>query len=50
MGRVCGKGQRGGGKRGGARGWGKGVKVRGARGWNLYFNKIFNKTALTLVY
>ena len=29
-------------------GWGKGVEVRGARGargWNLYFNEIFNKTA-----
>ena len=26
-------------------GWGKGVRVRGARGWNLYFNEIFNKTA-----
>ena len=39
------KGARGRGKKdgggGAVRGWGKG----GKRGWNLYFNKIFNKTA-----
>ena len=33
----------------GQEGWGKGVRARGegkgARGWNLYFNEIFNKTA-----
>ena len=43
----------------GAKGWGKkvgegwlgkGGGVRGARGWDLYFNKVFNKTASTLVY
>ena len=31
-------------------GWAKGGRVRGARGWNLYFNEVFNKTASTLVY
>ena len=31
----------------GQEGWAKGGRVRG---WNLYFNEVFNKTASTLVY
>ena len=35
----------GGGKKGGGRRVGKEGGVRGARGWNLYLNEVFNKTA-----
>ena len=42
---VAERGQGSGGKRGGTRGWCKRGGVRGARGWNLYFNKVFKKTA-----
>ena len=37
--------QGGRGNRGGARGIGQEGGVRGTRGWNLYFNEVFNKTA-----
>ena len=32
----------------GQEGWGKGVRVRGARGWNLYFNEIFQQNTLNI--
>ena len=41
----CGKGQGGGGKKVGARGWGKGDKG-GQGGWNLYLNEVLNKTGI----
>ena len=37
-------------RRDGEVGWCKGGRVKGARGWNLYLNEVFNKTASTLVY
>ena len=39
----CRKGQGGGGKKGGGRGWDKGG---GVRGWNLYLIEVFNKTGI----
>ena len=44
------KGARGWGKKAGGRGVGQGGWGKEARGWNLYFNEVFNKTASTLVY
>ena len=44
-GRGCRKWQGGRSKKGGARGCSKGGLVIGGKGWNLYLNEVFNKTA-----
>ena len=47
MGTGCGKGQGGGGKKGGARGWGDGGgEVGGERGWGEALIKVLNKTGI----
>ena len=47
---VADRGQGAGARRLGQGRWANEGGVRGPMGWNLYFNKLFNKTALTLVY